>query len=193
MENSKRASPTAQAYCVLLTGPSRLGRFFVLACIASKVLSSLSTSPRSALTCKEKHTLARATKSSTSQREKSPYRCLAVTRQLALPLRLAFLGTLQLVFLLGFVVVREVITVCCRGDTGQHPTSGGWDQALDDALRSLSFRPRCTAEVWNADDVDGRRGEDCTTRRELARREVMKDMMMTMATTIGAERSGIQA
>lgn len=38
-------------YCVLFTGPSRFGRFFVLFCIASKVLSSVSISPRSALTC----------------------------------------------------------------------------------------------------------------------------------------------
>lgn len=42
-----------RTYCVLLTGPFRLGRCLVLACIASKVLSSLSISPRSALTCSE--------------------------------------------------------------------------------------------------------------------------------------------
>lgn len=58
------------------------------------------------------------------------------------------------------------------------PSPGVENQALDDTLLSLSFRPRCTAEVWNADDVDGRRGEDCTTRRELARMDVRKDMMM---------------
>lgn len=50
---------------------------------------------------------------------------------------------------------------------------------------SLSFKAHRTVEVWKAEDVEGRMLVDCATRRELARKEVRKDMM-----TVGSGRSG---
>lgn len=41
-----------------------------------------------------------------------PYRCLTVASKLALPLRLALLGTLQQIFLLSLVVGVQIIPVC---------------------------------------------------------------------------------
>lgn len=50
---------------------------------------------------------------------------------------------------------------------------------------SLSFKAHRAVEVWNAEDVEGRM-VDCATRRELARMEVRKDIMVASARGVGA-------